>query len=531
MSSIGYYIGRTAVWVAVFVTLNSPSNPDLSVNVEDVPEIPAAFEESAFDLELYHHLNEPYQSYQCMPRRIHLSQESDVDSSSHINLTVSFTLDFHNCKNAKPFVLYGRGFTREKQATAESQHFNYTSARTGEFFESDFIYHVKLTNLKAGNKRYWYRIRVKEENGPSTNIRMARKLRQEDQIVAEAPIYYFFTPPNPGSPTSMAFIGDLGQTINSTRTMAHIQYATRPIVSRNPVSIVMIVGDMSYADGEPKRWTHWLELMEPLFRSTPMEVAAGNHEIECDNVTLDVFIQYENYFHNANRLGKAVTKAVDPNYRKTLWNNDCSTPSQFEGHYDFGNAFYAFRHGLVQMIVLSSYSETQSGSPQYQFLESALQSVNRTLTPWLIVNFHCPFYTTFIGHLNETQSQQMRMNMEPLFIDYGVNLVFSGHDHGYLRTHPMSYGKSDPNGKSPIYFIVGAGGNREQHARAYLQEEPEEWVAVRDRFEYGFGHLLVPNATHARFKWVRDGTTDAGAHDNVWLENKHALSVETLNLV
>ena len=262
--------------------------------------------------------------------------------------------------------------------------------------------------------------------------------------------------------------------------------------------------------------------MEPLFRFTPLEVAAGNHEIECDNVTRDIFVPYENYFLNANRLGKAETKGVDPDYRDSLWNKDCSTPSQFSGRYNFGNAFFAFQHGLVQMIVLSSYSETHAGSPQYKFLENTLETVDRSLTPWLIVNFHCPLYTTFFGHHNETQALQMRATMEPLFVKYGVNLVFSGHDHAYLRTHPMAYGKTDPDGKSPIYFIVGAGGNREMHARAYINEtQPEEWVAVRDRFEYGYGNLFVQNATHAYFTWVRDGTTDAGAHDSVWLENKH----------
>lgn len=518
MTSIGYLVAKAVLGVAMILVARE-STPNLGIALQQ--DTPVAFEESAFETELYHHLLEPYRSFKCMPRRIHLSQASNVDSTNHLNWTVSFTLDYQNCKHVKPFVLYGRQLDRAERATAEKQVFNFSSSRTGTYYQSDFIYHVELPNLEAGRTQYWYRVEV-EEAGPSTNVRTARYLRETIDpvvVVASTPTLTFQTPPSRGTPTTLAFLGDLGQTGNSTKTMNYILRATNPFFHLYPVSMIMIVGDMSYADGDPHRWTSWLDLMEPLFRSTPVEVAAGNHEVECDNITLDIFIPYENFFHNANQLGKAETKPIDRNYLATLWNKDCATPSQFEGHYNFGNAFYAFQHGLVQMIVLSSYSETNVGSPQYQFLERELASVDRRLTPWLIVTFHCPFYTTFAGHDHEIQSRKMRDAMEPLFVMYGVNLVFSGHDHAYLRTRPMAYGKSDEDG--PIYFIVGAGGNREGHSHAYLNDEPEEWVAVRDRFEYGYGNLFVPNATHAQFKWVRDGTTNVGAHDDVWLTNNH----------
>jgi hypothetical protein len=92
--------------------------------------------------------------------------------------------------------------------------------------------------------------------------------------------------------------------------------------------------------------------MEPLLRSTPIEVAAGNHEIECDNATLLPFLPYEHYFANANRLRPAEIGAIDPDYRRTLWNQSCSTPSSFLGAYNYGNAFYEVQHGLAQIIVL-----------------------------------------------------------------------------------------------------------------------------------------------------------------------------------
>lgn len=38
-----------------------------------------------------------------------------------------------------------------------------------------------------------------------------------------------------------------------------------------------------------------------------------------------------------------------------------------------------------------------TGSPQYKFMEADLKAVNRTKTPWLILNGHRPIYTTNTG--------------------------------------------------------------------------------------------------------------------------------------
>ena len=155
---------------------------------------------------------------------------------------------------------------------------------------------------------------------------------------------------------------------------------------------------------------------------------------------------------------------------------------------------------------------------------------------------HCQIYTTFTGHVDEYQTVRMRQSFEPLFVRYKVNLVVGGHDHGYLRTKPMTYGRSDPTGRGPVYVIVGEGGNREHHSPGYKNaEEAEEWTERRDRSEYGFGTLEVRNSTWARWRWIRDPEVDdavdrvdvdgtelggmggggRGVTDDVWLQNPH----------
>jgi Iron/zinc purple acid phosphatase-like protein C len=94
-----------------------------------------------------------------------------------------------------------------------------------------------------------------------------------------------------------------------------------------------------------------------------------------------------------------------------------------------------------------------------------------------------------------------------------------------MRTYPLVYNKVETTGKAPIYFTLGAAGNREGHSAGYRNPfEKEAWVAKRTLDDFGFGHLFVPNATHAKFQWVRDRTTTNDFEDIVWLPNPYVMS-------
>ena len=94
----------------------------------------------------------------------------------------------------------------------------------------------------------------------------------------------------------------------------------------------------------------------------------------------------------------------------------------------------------------------------------------------------------------------------------------------------MHNGAVVPSGRAPIYLTLGAGGNREEHAPGFRNKEQEEWVVKRDISEYGYGHLYLPNATHGKLSWVRDGTTDMGVRDTVWVQNAYAIDIESRSI-
>ena len=183
----------------------SNSKETMTLTSADGPKLDYATD-SVFPLEAYRtQRQEPYTSYHCLPKRIHLSQANNVhlipipphEQVYHnqttewaLNMTLSFMLDYQKCnpyhKNKnnrtthhKVVIHYRQGYhpehtieivtsnnssktTIHNNNNNQPRQFNYTSPivnGTG-FFQSDWIYHVMLPNIKAGGHRYWYRIEV-----------------------------------------------------------------------------------------------------------------------------------------------------------------------------------------------------------------------------------------------------------------------------------------------------------------------------------------------------------------------------------
>lgn len=482
----------------------------------------------------------------CTAKNIHISPASSVDRISNtIDMYVSFTLDYPHCRD-ESVTIYFALMSSEKQPTdddkisistqTEFEILQFESFRHSwnvKPYQSSFIYHGILEKLQSSTD-YWYRIQVGNDDTPPLNS------------------IPFTTPTALGQPTTLAIVGDWGQTSSSMQTMELIWNATqgrktttlhskdglrygqqRNYLTRssknnallsilpppNPsVSAVLVLGDLSYANGQLPLWESWLtKMQQPLFQSTPLLVAAGNHELECDARDYKIFQPYENYFRTPHHRSPTDWQPVPISQR---WRS-CTHPSQqLWSVYEGGNSYYQYRQGLAHLIVLNSYTNTSVGSPQYLWLQDVLeQQVDRTITPWLIIAFHAPFYSTFRGHNHEINPQIMNEAMEPLFVQYQVNMVFSGHHHAYVRSYPMRHGQVDPHGIGPVYFTVGTGGD--SHSLGPLHRNNNKWVAARDHTTFGAGQLQFVNATHAHWKRLlwSSNVVSVEKTDEVWLEN------------
>lgn len=109
-----------------------------------------------------------------------------------------------------------------------------------------------------------------------------------------------------------------------------------------------------------------------------------------------------------------------------------------------GKLYYSFNHGNSHFIALAvdEVSVYKEKSKQYVWFENDLKEA-RKKAAHIFVFFHVPPYS--IG--SHGSDFDVREQLEPLFVRYGVRAVFNGHDHIYYRTI-----------RNGIPFIVSGGG-------------------------------------------------------------------------
>jgi hypothetical protein len=201
----------------------------------------------------------------------------------------------------------------------------------------------------------------------------------------------------PNRPDSVKFaaIGDNG---TGDRPQYEIAQQMTSVHSRFPFNLVIMLGDNMYGGQNPSDFVKKFE--QPyaalLAANVKFQAALGNHD-RPENVS------YGPYNMNGQR-------------------------------------YYTFVRGNVRFFALDS---TLMDPKQREWLEKALQDSHET---WKVCYFHHPLYSNASRH---GSSVDLRLILEPIFLKYGVNVVFSGHDHVYERIKPQ---------KGIYYFVSGAAG-------------------------------------------------------------------------
>ena len=86
--------------------------------------------------------------------------------------------------------------------------------------------------------------------------------------------------------------------------------------------------------------------------------------------------------------------------------------------------WYSFDVGFVHVIQMSSEHDWMPGSPQYEWIEHDLKTVDRAVTPWIVLTTHRPLYTTSNRILWDWfVARVFRHYFEDLLHQYQVNLV------------------------------------------------------------------------------------------------------------
>ena len=122
----------------------------------------------------------------------------------------------------------------------------------------------------------------------------------------------------------------------------------------------------------------------------------------------------------------------------SLGNHDELNQRFYEPFNMSGERYYTFRKGPIRFFALdSNYMDPE----QLAWFESELRRSNDR---WKIAFFHHPLYSPGTKHGSE---EDLRELVEPLMLQYGLDVVFAGHEHFYARLKPQH---------GIFHFVAGA---------------------------------------------------------------------------
>ena len=220
------------------------------------------------------------------------------------------------------------------------------------------------TQQVEGNRLGWYKNPLERYDSPKIHtVRLTGLISGEKysyQVENDDRNFEFTMPLEEKYPFSVGLVGDIGQTPVSNSSM-HLLRGLKP-------DVVLITGDLAYADGYYPRWDSFGIMLETLASRIPVMSCVGNHEYG----SAEAFKSYNARF---------------------------PMPHEQSGSTD--NTYWSRDIGPMHVVALNSYASSKPGSYQYRWLEKDLKRFSREKTPWLVALMHAPWYNSNIGHYEE----------------------------------------------------------------------------------------------------------------------------------
>lgn len=242
-----------------------------------------------------------------------------------------------------------------------------------------------------------------------------------------------------GDSFSALYMSDIHITLNEeTGDTRDTAYAFADLLSevtfKHDVNMILSAGDQA-TDGlltEYKGLT-----FSPLSRSLTFATAIGNHD----------------------------RKGIAYKYFTNLPNEDEGMISSPQG----GN--YYFTKGEVLFLVIDS--NNASATDHRNFIEKAVKE-NEDLK-WRVVMMHHDLYGGSIEH-RESENNLLRMILSPIFDEFGIDLVLTGHSHHYSISHVLYNGEAVTelenggtinNAEGTVYMVSASVGRARDEEGVY----------------------------------------------------------------
>ena len=284
----------------------------------------------------------------------------------------------------------------------------------------------------AGGMPFCYRVAVADPDGPTTQTHFRN---YPSWLTAGADSIYG-TPPDGARDTSFTVTtwdGLLADTMGvaiivnpalvvygDTRTNHSIHERVVAAIMLVQPAVVFHTGDLVEDGNNPKDWLTFNSITAELLSSAEFFPALGNHEN-----------QAQLYFDNFD-----------------LPNNE---------------QWYSVDRNNMHFVILNTCVAIDVNSEQYSWLASDLATIPDSIR-FVAVAFHHPPYST--GR-HGTEGVYLQETLVPLFEEYGVDIVFNGHDHDYERSYCGG-----------ICYIVTGGGGASLYDQVYEHPCSRQYLKI-----------------------------------------------------
>ncbi|KAJ6001505.1 hypothetical protein N7522_006732 [Penicillium canescens] len=375
---------------------------------------------------------------------------------------------------------------------------------------------------------------------------------------------HFLSPRSPGdkTPFSMDVVIDLGVYGKDGFTTSSKKKDTIPVIEpelnhttigslANTVDkyeLVIHPGDFAYADDWYLKFANlfdgkeayesileqFYDQLAPIAGRKLYMASPGNHEADCSEIPYINGLCPEgqkNFTDFMHRFDSTMPQSFISS------SSDTTAQAQAKTARSLSNPpfWYSFEYGMAHVIMINTETDFpnapdgQDGSAklnggpfgkehqQIEFLTADLASVDRSVTPWVIVAGHRPWYST--GSSSGCDSCQEAF--EGLFYKYGVDLGVFGHVHNSQRFLPVVNGTADANGmddpKAPMYIVAGGAGNIE--GLSSVGNKPS-YTAFAYADDYSYGAIKFVDEQHLEVEFIKSSTGEV--LDTSTLYKKHA---------
>jgi len=208
---------------------------------------------------------------------------------------------------------------------------------------------------------------------------------------------------------SFLYLGDIQEGHDAWGNMIENIYNENP-----QIRFALLGGDLTNDDNDFTQWGEFLGAAKGVFSQIPVMPAKGNHDGE-------LFFEFFALPDNG--------------------------PPQ--GTYE---NFYSFDYGDAHFVVLDTSNVITTIVKHW--IEQDLQNTDKK---WKFAIFHHPPYQNFDD--NKTIDDALREHWVPIFEQNHVDMVFVGHQHVYMRTHPI-YEDEVTADSYGIVYVMGNSGSK-----------------------------------------------------------------------